>query len=55
MAAASRKSCIRTSMNNLGIVFYVVGSLLTLYVVAATWRSSDTQAPPRERRREPLP
>jgi hypothetical protein len=28
-------------MINLGIAFYVVGALFTLYVVAATWRSRD--------------
>jgi len=29
-------------MRNVGIAFYVVGALVTLYVVAATWRSPDT-------------
>jgi hypothetical protein len=28
-------------MVNVGIAFYVVGALFTLYVVAATWRSRD--------------
>jgi hypothetical protein len=37
-------------MSDLGIIFYVVGALFTLYVVAATWRSSDSDARLRERR-----
>jgi hypothetical protein len=28
-------------MSNLGIAFYVVGALFTVYVVAASWRSKD--------------
>jgi len=28
-------------MVNVGIAFYVVAALFTLYVVAATWRSKD--------------
>jgi len=28
-------------MSNLPIAFYVLGSLFTLYIVAATWRSKD--------------
>ena len=39
-------------MSNLGIAFYVVGALFTLYVVAASWRSKDAD-PRRESR--PLP
>jgi hypothetical protein len=38
-------------MSNLGIVFYVVGALFTVYVVAATWRSKD--AKPRREGRAP--
>jgi hypothetical protein len=30
-------------MSNLGIVFYVVGALFTVYVVAATWGSKDAE------------
>jgi hypothetical protein len=39
-------------MSNLGIAFYVVGALFTVYVLAASWRSKD--ADPRSERR-PLP
>jgi len=35
------------SMSNIPIAFYVLGSLFTLYIVAATWRSKD--ATPRVR------
>jgi len=38
-------------MSNLGIAFYVVGALFTLYVLAATWRSKD--ADPRVRGERP--
>ena len=38
-------------MSNLGIIFYVVGALFTVYVVAATWRSKD--AGPRSDGRPP--
>jgi hypothetical protein len=36
-------------MSNVGIVFYVVGSLFVLYVVAATWRSKDADRDDRRR------
>jgi hypothetical protein len=42
-------------MNNVGIAFYIIGALVTLYVVAATWRSRDADARVRERSRERLP
>ena len=29
-------------MGDAGIAFYVLGALLVLYIVAATWRSRDT-------------
>lgn len=38
-------------MSNLGIAGYVLGALLTLYIVAATWRSKDADACGREARR----
>lgn len=31
-------------MSNLGIAFYVIGSLFTVYVVAATWRLKDADS-----------
>jgi len=38
-------------MSNLGIACYVIGALVTLYVIAATWRSKD--ADPHARRDRP--
>ena len=32
-------------MSNLGIAFYVLGALFTLYVIAATWKSRDCERP----------
>lgn len=32
-------------MGNVSIAFYVLGALLTVYIVAAGWRSSDRDAP----------
>jgi len=32
-------------MGNAGVAFYVLGALLTLYIVAATWRSKDAPRP----------
>jgi hypothetical protein len=41
-------------MSNLSIVFYIVGSLFAVYLIAATWRSRDvgtrSSAPRREQR-----
>jgi hypothetical protein len=37
-------------MSNLGIIFYVVGALATVYIVAVTWRARDTRARVSERR-----
>jgi hypothetical protein len=42
-------------MSNLGIVFYVVGALFTLYVVAATWRSKDAETHTRRDRSSDAP
>jgi hypothetical protein len=33
-------------MSNLSIVFYVVGALFTVYLIAATWRSRDAGTRP---------
>jgi hypothetical protein len=33
-----------TIMSNIPIALYVLGALLTLYVVAATWRSNDASS-----------
>lgn len=38
-------------MSNLGIAFYVLGALFTLYVIAATWKSRDARVPGREPKR----
>jgi hypothetical protein len=38
-------------VSNLGIAGYVLGALLTLYIVAATWRSKDADARRDARRR----
>jgi hypothetical protein len=38
-------------MSNLGIAFYVVGALFTLYIIAASWRSKD--ADPQDRAERP--
>jgi hypothetical protein len=35
---------MQTIMSNIPIALYVVGALLTLYVVAATWRSKDASS-----------
>ncbi len=37
-------------MENAGIAFYVLGAFVTLYIVAATWRSRDTGDPLRRGR-----
>jgi hypothetical protein len=37
-----------------GIPFYVLGALVTVYIVAATWRSKDANELPRKRRRSSL-
>jgi hypothetical protein len=42
-------------MNDLGIAFYVIGALATLYAVAATWRSRDADSSVRDRQRERSP
>jgi hypothetical protein len=39
-------------MDNLGIAFYVIGALVTLYVVATTWRARDPAGRVRARRRD---
>jgi hypothetical protein len=42
-------------MINVGIAFYVIGALFSLYVVAATWRSKDVEpgVPAAQRRWKP--
>ena len=40
----TRRALVFPFMSNIPIAFYVLGSLFTLYMVAATWRSKD--APP---------
>jgi hypothetical protein len=38
-------------MRNVAIVFYVLGALFALYVIAATWKSRDATDREREARR----
>ena len=40
-------------MSNLPITFYILGSLFTLYIVAATWRSKDASPHVRSEIRRP--
>jgi len=42
-------------MSNLGIAFYVVGALFTVYVIAATWRSKDAETHGRRERPSDAP
>ncbi|MBS0377581.1 MAG: hypothetical protein JSS29_03775 [Proteobacteria bacterium] len=43
-------------MGNVAIAFYVVGALLTVYIVAAGWRPADrSQAPERRVRPGEIP
>ena len=38
-------------MRNVAVVFYVLGALFALYVIAATWKSRDATDREREARR----
>ena len=46
---------IEARMSEPEVPFYVVGALVTLYIVAATWRSRDTTYHPAEERQAATP